>query len=243
MTTEASKKTFNRIRKLLTKAEGTTNEHERETFMAAARGLMAKYGIDQARLGYLSSGREKPQLREVACPDPYSKEQTVLLHNVAKALRCRSVTMRVPRSKDATVELVGFAYDLDRLELLYPSLLLQMLGGMAQQRIPQGESKTVYLRSWAFGFIVEATAKLEAAEKHAADEQAAQDKPGEASTALVLLKNDEVVDTLFAKLYPKLRQARQVKVNNDAWHSGAEAGRRADVGGARLDTTPKASIR
>ncbi|MER6514785.1 DUF2786 domain-containing protein [Nonomuraea sp. NPDC001636] len=243
MTTEASKRTFNRIRKALAKAEGTTNEHERETFMAAARALMAKYGIDQARLGYLSSGREKPQLREIACPHPWSKEQAVLLHNVANALRCRTVTMRVPGLKDATVEMVGFAYDLDRVELLYPSLLLQMLDGMAQQRIPQGESKTVYLRSWMFGFITEATAKLEAAEKHAADEQAAQDKPGEVSTAVVLLKNDEVVDTLFAKLYPNLRRARKVKVNNDAWHRGAEAGRRADVGGTRPDTSPTASIR
>ncbi|SPL98299.1 unnamed protein product [[Actinomadura] parvosata subsp. kistnae] len=165
MTTIASTKTFDRVRKLLAKAEGTTNEHERETFMTAARGLMAKYGIDQARLGYLQSGREKPELRAVAVPDPWSKEQATLLHGVANALRCRAVTMRVPGHKDGTVELIGFAYDLERVELLYPSLLLQMLSGMHQQRAPQGEPKTLYRRSWMFGFITEAVAKLEEARK------------------------------------------------------------------------------
>ncbi|SPL98298.1 unnamed protein product [[Actinomadura] parvosata subsp. kistnae] len=50
------------------------------------------------------------------------------------------------------------------------------------------------------------------------------------------------MDTLVAKLYPRLRNARKVKVNSDAWLKGAEAGRRADIGGTRLDTSPKGSI-
>ncbi|MET7334289.1 DUF2786 domain-containing protein [Nonomuraea sp. NPDC005650] len=243
MTTTASAKKFDRIRKLLAKAEGTTNEHERQAFMEAAQGLIAKYGIDQARLGYLASGREKPELRSIAVLDPWSKEQAALLHGIANALRCRAVVRRMPRSKDGTVELVGFAYDLERVELLYPSLLLQMLGGMRQQHVPSGESTTIYRRSWMFGFITEAVAKLEAAEKHAADEQTAKDQPSEVSTALVLIKNDEVVDTLFARLYPRLRKARSVKVSGDAWNRGAEAGRRADVGGTRLNAGPQAALR
>lgn len=234
--TAASKRTFDRVRKLLAKAEGTTNEHERETFMKAARGLMAKYGIEQSKLGHLS-GRQKPELRSIEVLAPHSDEQAMLAVGVAEALRCRAVLMRVRGSKDGTVEIIGFAYDQDRIELLYPSLLLQMLGGVERQSVPRGESKLIYRRSWLLGFITEAVEKLKAAEKFAADEQQAKDEPGEVSTALVLLNKDQVIDTVFAKLYPKIGKSRKVNVNNDAWDRGAEAGRRADVGGSRIDAT------
>ncbi|MFG2076902.1 DUF2786 domain-containing protein [Nonomuraea maritima] len=239
-------KILTRIRGLLAKAEGTDNEHERKTFMAAAESQMAKYGIDRARLAYLRPGREKPELRSVEVADPWMREQATLVHGVAEALRCRAVWMRAPRAKKSTMDLLGFAPDLERAELLYTSLMLQMFRALNRQGVPFGHTSTkakrdAYSRSFLHGFISEALNRIRAAEQRAADE--AQDAPGEVSTEIVLIERDQVVHAMFAKMYPKLSKGRKVTVDADAYNRGAEAGRRADVGGTRLDGAPQAALR
>ncbi|MEU4511693.1 DUF2786 domain-containing protein [Nonomuraea wenchangensis] len=238
-------KILTRIRGLLAKAEGTDNEHERKAFMEAAQAQMAKYGIDRARLAYLRPGREKPELRSVAVADPWMREQAALVGGVAEALRCRAVWMRAPRAKKSTVDLLGFAPDLERAELLYTSLMLQMFRALNRHAIPFGHTSTkakrdAYRRSWMLGFINEAVNLIKAAEQQAAEET--QDAPGEVSTALVLVERDQVVHKMFAKMYPKLSKGRKITVDADAWNNGAEAGRRADVGGTRLDGAPQAAL-
>lgn len=239
-------KILTRIRALLAKAEGTDNEHERKTFMAAAQSQMAKYGIDRARVAYLHPGREKPELRSITVDDPWLKEQAALVFGVVEALRCRAVFKHAPRSKTATVELLGFASDLERAELLYTSLMLQMFRALNRQGIPFGHTSTnasrnAYRRSFLYGFLTEAINLIEAAEQAAVQET--QDTPGEVSTALVLVERDKVLHKMMARMYPNLRKGRSVKVDSGAYQRGAEAGRRADIGGARIDTGSSRQIR
>jgi hypothetical protein len=239
-------KILTRIRALLAKAEGTDNEHERKAFMEAAQAQMAKYGIERARLGYLHPRREKPELRAVTVTDPWLKEQAALVYGVAEALRCRAVLNHAPRSKSGTVELLGFASDLERAELLYTSLMLQMFRALNRQAIPFGHTGTnakrnAYRRSFLYGFLTEAINLIKAAEQAAVQET--QDTPGEVSTALVLVERDKVLHKMMAQMYPRVRKGRSITVDSGAYQRGAEAGRRADIGGARLSTSPKAAIR
>ena len=125
-----------RVRKLLAKAEaaGVTRE-EAEAFTAKAAELMARYGIDRALLAARRPETDHPADRKVDIDNPWARVQAHLLCGVAAAMRCQCVLL--PRPDPGTrIHIFGFASDIERTDVLYTSLLLQMWQGLAVAQVP-----------------------------------------------------------------------------------------------------------
>ena len=115
-----------RIRALLAKAESTEFPDEAEALTAKAQQLMAQHSIDEALLAAGTGGDHEPGACRIGIDNPYEAPKAVLLDAVAEANRARSVW-----SKDlGFCTVVGFPADLEAVELLYTSLLVQATSAM-----------------------------------------------------------------------------------------------------------------
>lgn len=218
------------IRALLAKAEGTTNEEERDAFNAKAAELIAKYGIDQALLANASEVREEVGDRIIEISDPYARQKGTLLHFIAVPMRVRAVLRNRARGADQEVHLFGFTADLDRVELLFTSLLLQATFGMAlaAPTNPYEDIKT-YRRSWLIGFANAIGQRVREAEDRAKKE-ASVGTPG---VALVLASRDQEVALRVKEIYPRLVN-KSSRLSGSGYGAGRAAGNRADLGGTRI---------
>ena len=86
---------------------------------------MARYGIDRALLAAQRPDTDQPADRIIDILNPWARVQAHLLCGLASAMRCQSVIL--PRTGPATrIHVFGFASDIERTEILYTSLLVQM---------------------------------------------------------------------------------------------------------------------
>jgi hypothetical protein len=138
-----------RVRKLLTKAEaqGVTLA-EAEALTAKAAELMAKYGIDRALLAAERPETDHPADRVLDIDNPWARVQAHMLCGVASAMRCQCVVL--PREDPgARIHVFGFASDIERADVLYTSLLVQMWQGLAAADLPSwSRSPKAWRRSW-----------------------------------------------------------------------------------------------
>jgi hypothetical protein len=216
-----------RVRKLLAKAEDPAcTEAEAEAFTAKATELIAKYGVDRALLAAADPALDPIGDRVVPLEAPYALDKAGLLAGVAVPLRCRVVRRR---DRDAIrMHLFGHAADLERVELLFTSLLVQAAHGLAAVPVPGGHHPAAFRRSWLAGFTAAISARLRAAEK------AAVADAGGPSTALVLVNRTDQVERKMADAYPQLRIAAPRRLAGGGLDQGYAAGRSADLGGARI---------
>ncbi len=121
-----------RVRKLLAKAEDPAcTSAEAEAFTAKATELIAKYGVDRALLAAQDPAIDPVGDRIVPLDAPYALDKAGLLAAVAVPLGCRVVR----RTRDGVkVHLFGHDADLERVELLFTSLLVQAAHGLAAVR-------------------------------------------------------------------------------------------------------------
>ncbi|QVJ00396.1 DUF2786 domain-containing protein [Nocardiopsis eucommiae] len=234
--------TLNKVRALLAKAEDTSaTEAEAAAFTAKASDLMAKYGIDRAMAADRQPANDTPMDKIVTIPNPRANVKAVLLFRVAEAMRCQ--TIRLPHRKGASdgtqrVHVFGYTSDVERAEIMYTSLLLQMMNGLAQvNRAPAGVSIKTYKRSWGLGFAHRVGDRIEAVEQQAA--QAATPQAEGRSAALVLADRSRVVDSQFRREYPRVAHSRGTH-NVAGFGAGAEAGDRADIGQTRVGANCRA---
>ena len=145
-----------RVRKLLAVAEHpTTPAGEADAAARAAERLIAKYAIDEAMLQLAAEIRTKPESRTIVVETPYASAKTVLVGAVANAHGVRAVTLR---GEDTTrVTLVGFPSDLQVVELLYTSLLLQATTSLRRQSV----TGRAFRRSFLIGFAGEVSERLQ----------------------------------------------------------------------------------
>src|ERR1700760_4137231 len=143
--------TLERVRKLLAMAEDPAcTAAGAEASPAKAPELIAKYGVDQALLAVADPAVDPIGDRMVTVVPPYARDKAALLAAVAAALRCRVVHLAgggLTRS-----HLFGHAADLERVELLFTSLLVQAAHGLAARDVPWGEPPAAFRRSWLAGF-------------------------------------------------------------------------------------------
>jgi len=239
----ATEKTLDRVRALLAKAEGTDNEHERDTFMAAAQSLMAKYGIEQAMLGAAERRNETPADRRIVVENPWADVKANLIYFVAEALGCKSIHLRgagAPGTK--VIRIFGFESDLERAELLYTSLLLQQASGAANLHIPPSESARAYRRSWLLGFNHEVVYRIKQAERTAAREHDQQRATSGTSTALVLADRKTAVEQAYTIAYPHTRRTSGLSSGGGGYGAGRAAGRAANLGGTSVGRGSRGAI-
>lgn len=231
---------LSKVRKLLAKAEDPAcTPAEAEAFTAKAAELIARYGVDRALLAARDPGSDPVGDRVIELPAPYALDKAGLLAGVAAALRCRSVRRR--SDSGFTLHLFGFASDLERVELLFTSLLVQAAQGLAAAWVPPGAHLAAFRRSWLAGFTATVTSRLREAESAAARSGTDAAAAAGDSVALVLADRSDRVARRLAEVYPRLRTASARRLVGGGMGQGAAAGRRADLGATRLRPGPARS--
>jgi hypothetical protein len=223
-----------RIRKLLAKAEAEgATPAEAQALTAKAAELMAKYGIDRALLAAERPETDRPADRVLEVDNPWARVQAHLLCGIASAMRCQCVVL--PRTDPgARIHVFGFASDIERADVLYTSLLVQMWQGLAAAQVPDwSRSPRAWRRSWLLGFATSVVSRVRAAEHHAA---CAATSPAAASgsrTALVLADRQLVIRRNIEQAYPLTRKTR-LTYSGNGYGAGYAEGQKADIGSTRL---------
>jgi hypothetical protein len=236
MQTEPSSALLDRVRKLLAKAEADgVTPPEAEALTAKAAELMARYGIDRARLAAARPDTDQPASRIIDIANPWAQVRAHLLAGLAGAMRCQCIMLR-PTRPGARIHVFGYASDLERADILYTSLLLQMAHGLTAAAVPARiTSPRAWRRSWLLGFTAAVVARVKAAEDRAAAQSEASDHTGP-STALVLADRSVVIRRQLEAAYPVTRQSR-ITYSGNGYRDGYSKGQQADIGNARLGKT------
>jgi len=224
-----------RVRKLLAKAEAEgVTPAEAEALTAKAAELMARYGIDRALLAAARPDTDRPANRIINVDSPWSGIKAHLLGGLASAIRCACV--QLPRTGPAAgtrIHVFGYASDLERAEILYTSLLIQMAHGLAAAEVPaSARSVRAYRRSWLLGYTSAVVTRVREAEARAAATARQEPVTGQ-STALVLADREHLVQSECRRAYPVTRRMR-VTYTGTGYRDGYSEGQRADVGATRV---------
>jgi hypothetical protein len=233
---------LDRIRKLLAKAEarGVTTE-EAEALTNKAAELMAKYGIDRALLAAAQPETDAPADRIITIPNPWASVHAHLLCGIAVAMRCQAILLT--GRAGARVHIFGYGSDLERVEVLYTSLLLQMSNGLARVPVPEWTpSPRAWRRSWMLGYCTAVIARVRAAERDATAQASEQPAAGGQSAALVLASRDQVVSARARAAYPVTRKSK-VTYSGSGYRDGYAKGQEANLGGTRLTPRARSAIR
>ncbi|MFD3515891.1 DUF2786 domain-containing protein [Streptomyces sp. NPDC058657] len=219
-----------RIRALLAKAEGTEYPEEAEALTAKAQELMARHSIDEAVLAAQGQGGGDgtgPGACRIGVDAPYETAKAILLDAVATANRCRAVW----NSEFGFSTVVGFDADLEAVELLYTSLLVQGTAAMTRAEAAQragGRKRTKSFRqSFLTAYASRLGTRLAAATEHVVEEAGAGD------LLPVLAARDVAVTDRAEQMFPRTTSTRVRGVNDLAgWEHGTAAADRASVPGA-----------
>jgi hypothetical protein len=202
---------LDRVRALLAKAESTDFPAEAEAFSAKAQELIARHRIEDA----LTSERAdvNPFARRIGVDHPYESEKASLLDAVARANSCRTVWS--PELGFST--LFGFDSDIDAVELLYTSLLVQANRAMARDEPVKGKARVkAFRRSFLVAYAVRIGERLEQTTRHEIEQH---------TDLLPVLRNRDVqVRAAMDKAFPRTVRSRGRRVDSlEGWESGLAA--------------------
>lgn len=219
-----------RVRKLLAQAEDpAATEAEAEAFNTKAAQLIARHGIDRAMLAAAGKARDEITQVAITIDNPYSMDKAHLLQVIARPLRCRSAAYTSGKSASKVIVL-GFESDIERVQLLYTSLLLQAMTQLSHVRpeFEWYESVAAYRRTWLRGFAEAVYRRLRSAEARAAEQDVAP-SGSDRSTALVLRDRITQVEHAYHQAFPGVRTARPRKLSGTGYYDGHSAGERANL--------------
>jgi hypothetical protein len=144
---------------------------------------------------------------------------------VARASSCRALLSTA--FDFATI--FGHPADLDAVELLFTSLLVQATGGVATARPPGRDAPSAqvaaYRRSWLLAYAQRVGERLDEASRSAVAEVEAE----RGSMALVLAARTEAVDEAVREAAPDARTLRARASSAAGWAAGRAAGDRATL--------------
>ena len=222
---ELDQRVLDRVRKLLAKAEhpGTPVE-EAQAFSAKASALMAAYAIDHALLEADHHTSSTPVVRQIEVDPPYAMPRAVLLDRVARAHRVRVVIGPDGGSGRRQCSLVGFPIDLEVVEVLFTSLLLQASTAMVHASTESSRPRA-FRRAFLLGYAEVIGGRL-ATVKEETDAEADRGRTG---TALVLADRADRVERLLEQEFPRVRGLRMTTSSGGGLSAGRAAGARADL--------------
>lgn len=224
------------IAKLLAKAEGTTNQHEAEAFMAKAEELMLKHGIERAQLEAKATGVKKTTpivTKRIRIKDGsgYALAFLQIGFEVGPSFNVRVLQSSVHGSNDKMLWLIGHEDDVADAETLWTSLRTQAQpaavawwrreGKPAQ---PWASDNDAYLarREFIFGFAAGAGSRLRETRNRVVAEAGS-------GAELVLVDRSKAVDRWVEENLKvgKGRATSRRTGGYDARSAGREEGRKA----------------
>ncbi|EMF28273.1 hypothetical protein H114_14978 [Streptomyces gancidicus BKS 13-15] len=208
-----------RIRALLAKAEATGFPEEAEALSAKAQELMARHSVDEALLAARTPAAEGPDAVRIGVEPPYEQAKAVLLDAVASANHCRAVW----NEAFGFSTVVGFAPDLEAVELLFTSLLVQATTAMTKAEAAQRAGGRKRTKTFRQAFL--------AAYAHRVGERlaaAAAEVPVEGDLLPVLASREVAVGERVERLFPSTTTTRLRGVGDVAgWEEGSRAAEEA----------------
>ncbi|MDA5142503.1 DUF2786 domain-containing protein [Streptomyces sp. AD681] len=222
-----------RIRALLAKAEATGYPEEAEALSAKAQELMARHSVDEALLAAQAQGSatspDTPGACRIGVEPPYEQAKAVLLDAVADANHCRAVW----NETFGFSTVVGFEADLEAVELLYTSLLVQAEAAMTKAEAGQragGRKRTkTFRQSFLTAYAHRAGTRLRAAAEAATE--AAATGAADANLLPVLASREVAVTDRVERMFPQTTTTRLRGAADAAgWTEGTRAADAARVG-------------
>ncbi|MFE6052043.1 DUF2786 domain-containing protein [Kitasatospora sp. NPDC056446] len=228
---------LSRIRALLAKAESTEYPEEAEALTAKAQQLMAQHSIDEALLAASGADRDAPAALRIGVDNPYEGPKTMLLDAVAAANRCRVVWAK----EFGFCTVVGFDGDLDGVELLYTSLLVQATHALNKAGSRRDSRSKAFRQSFLVAYAArirerltaatERTTKAAAAGRHLREDGSEEQLLPDERLLPALAARSEAVDEEVGRLFPKLVSQRVRVSDGVGWAAGRAAADRATLHG------------
>lgn len=228
---EALKK---KISKLLAKAERTENEHERETFNAAAERMMLRLGINVAELE--AAGEIKPEEVVETHRDwkgNYSISMVPFVATVARGFGNITILQSNFSAMLRRTYAIGLKSDVEQFNRLTDSLSLQVISALHRWQKENIESrrgltdmeKYVQHRSFIEGFSTEVSRRLR-------ELRAGEEEQASTGAALVLASKQERIDGWVSEKYGDLsaRSRGAQRYSSLAASYGRAAGKTANLG-------------
>ncbi len=213
-----------RVRGLLAKAESSEHVEEAEALTAKAQELMTRYSIERAVAESAETTTRAPSCRRLWPDSPYVDAKALLILVVAEANNCRAVQT----SSWGFVTIVGHAPDLNVVELLTTSLLVQGTRAMTKagpQVTRSGISRT---RSFRQSFLVAYAGRIgERLRESAHVTETTFDTYHGGALVPVLAARHEAVRDKVTALFPDLIERRIAASHADGWRAGRAAADRA----------------
>ncbi|MGX1029080.1 DUF2786 domain-containing protein [Streptomyces sp. SAI-097] len=218
-----------RIRALLAKAEATGYPEEAEALSAKAQELMARHSVDEALLAAHAPSPDTPGACRIGVEPPYEQAKAVLLDAVADANHCRAVW----NESFGFSTVVGFEADLEAVELLYTSLLVQAEAAMTKAEAGQragGRKRTkTFRQSFLAAYAHRAGTRLRTAAEAATG--AAAEAAADADLLPVLASREVAVTDRVERMFPQTTTSRLRGAGDAAgWTEGTRAADAARVG-------------
>ncbi|MEV6773949.1 DUF2786 domain-containing protein [Nocardia sp. NPDC051030] len=215
-------KVLGRVRGLLAKAESTAFPEEAETLSAKAQELMTKYAIDRVLIDADTHAPDLPGARRLWLETPYVDAKALLVDVVAQANRCRAIFS----AEWGFVAIVGDDADLDAVELLTTSLLVQatramIASGNADQRSAEARSRT-FRKSFLIAYATRIGERLAQANADTIAKSAASER-----LLPVLASHELKVNEAFDTLFPTVKSSRVSAGSAEGWQAGRDAADRA----------------
>jgi hypothetical protein len=233
----APQKILAKVRALLEQAESTEFEPERDAFNARAAELMAKYGIERARLADLDPTTDIFRTKRIPLSEPYAQESGFFLCHIVNAMRGTGFVKSVPRDRrkgyDHAAILYGYESDLERAEMVWTSLMVQRAHGLAAVQVPYYDTPRAYRRSWALGFHAMAVKRIQLHEQRAA-EHAVNEPAGGTGMELVLASRQELAERTMREENPGIK-VKKTTMSGQGYNDGVDAARKADIGATKID--------
>ncbi|MGW2490623.1 DUF2786 domain-containing protein [Streptomyces sp. NPDC001606] len=219
-TAPAASRMLARIRALLAKAEATGYPEEAEALSAKAQELMARHSIDEALLAAEAPAPDAPGACRIGVEPPYEQAKAVLLDAVATANHCRAVW----NEPFGFSTVVGFEADLEAVELLYTSLLVQATHAMTRAEAAQRAGGRKRTKTFRQSFLAAYAHRVGDRLAAAAETQVTQD------LLPVLATRAIAVTGRLERMFPETTTTRLRGVSDAAgWTEGARAAEQAQV--------------
>ncbi|MEU8242117.1 DUF2786 domain-containing protein [Actinoplanes missouriensis] len=207
---------LDRVRALLAKAEATDFAAEAEAYSAKAQELITRYRIEEITAPAVDV---VPFARRIGVDHPYENEKASLLDAVSRANNCRCVW--TPELGFSTI--FGFDADIDAVELLYTSLLVQANRAMTRDEPAKGKARVkAFRRSFLVAYAIRIGQRLR--------ETAEREMAGHSDLLPVLRNRDIQVREAMNKVFPTTVRARGSRVDSlEGWESGRAAADEAQL--------------
>ncbi len=217
-----------KVRKLLAKAQRTSNEAEAEAFSRKAAQLMAAHRLDPERIA--QDPDDHLDTIEIGLGrGPYVRARLALITAIASSSGCAVVY----RSEETeTIAMVaGYRSDLEALEVMYTSLHAQAAVRMAQERSFDAAATRSWRRSFLFGYANEIQSMLEESMR---TESRGHPDSGNRLMPAVIDRDRRVREFADSAWGPTRRARRPARPNMLGFLAGRQEAGHADLGRARV---------